>query len=63
MNATTKKQAILPTATLAVAGSGICGAAQAVPFNKHDWNRPCNADDRPRDKPLRGLAPDRIARR
>ncbi|MGA2661400.1 MAG: hypothetical protein ABSH34_28290 [Verrucomicrobiota bacterium] len=29
---------------------------------KHDWNQPYDPDDQPRDKPLRGLAPDRVPR-
>jgi hypothetical protein len=29
---------------------------------KHDWNRPHNPDDLPRDKPLRGVAPEALPR-
>ena len=30
---------------------------------EHNWNRPSDPDDQPSEKPLRGLAPDRIPRR
>lgn len=29
---------------------------------KHDWNRPYKPDDLPRDKPLRGVAPEKLSR-